>query len=194
MSQNEKSLKMATGNRNKFLEAKVILAEFHINLIQAELEKVEVQADDLEEVARFSAEAAARQIGGLLIVEDAGLFIQHLNGFPGPYSSYVLRKIGLEGILKLMEGVQDRAAYFKSAVAFCEAAGSPAMVFTGIVRGTISMERRGEGGFGYDPIFIPSEGDGRAFAEMNLQEKGLLSHRGRALREFGKWLAKTSGI
>ena len=192
MSQNEKSLRMVTTNRNKFLEAKNILAEFHINLIQVEQNRVEIQADNPEEVARFSAEAAARQLGGSLIVEDAGLFIQHLRGFPGPYSSYILSKIGLDGVLKLMEGVQDRKAYFKSAVAFCEAAGSPVMVFTGVVEGTISWERRGEGGFGYDPLFIPSEGDGRTFAEMSSLEKASLSHRGKALREFGKWFTKTN--
>jgi XTP/dITP diphosphohydrolase len=187
MSQKEKSLRMVTSNRNKFLEAKDILAEFQINLTQADLERLEIQADELEEVAKFSAEAATRLLGGSLIVEDAGLFIQHLNGFPGPYSSYILRKIGLEGILKLMEGVKNRGAYYKSAVAFCEDAESPAMVFAGVVKGTISWDRRGESGFGYDPLFIPSQGDGRTFAEMGPSEKGLLSHRGRALRQFGRW-------
>jgi XTP/dITP diphosphohydrolase len=90
-----------------------------------------------------------------------------------------------------MEGVSVREAYYKSAVAFCKAAETSVMVFTGVVKGTISWDKRGEGGFGYDPIFIPSHGDGRTFAEMNPSEKGLLSHRGRALREFGEWFTRT---
>jgi len=191
MSQNVKTLKMVTTNQNKFLEAKTILAEFSINLTQVEEERVEIQADDLEEVAKSSAEAAACRVGAPLIVEDAGLFIQHLNGFPGPYSSYVLRKIGLDGILKLMEGAQDRQALFESVVAFWEASESAVMVFMGIAEGTISCQKRGEGGFGYDPIFIPSEGDGRTFGEMSPLEKGRFSHRGRALRKFGRWLTQT---
>ena len=191
MSQKERTLKMMTTNRNKFLEAKAILAGFNINLTQVEEERVEIQADDLEEIARFSAETAAHLIGVPLIVEDAGLFIQRLNGFPGPYSSYTLRKIGLDGILKIMEGVQDRGACFKSVVAFCSAPQNHAVVFIGVVTGTISLEKRGEGGFGYDPLFIPLEGDGRTFAEMSPLEKGGLSHRGRALREFGGWFTQT---
>ncbi|MFB0543315.1 MAG: non-canonical purine NTP pyrophosphatase [Candidatus Bathyarchaeia archaeon] len=63
-------------------------------------------------------------------------------------------------------------------------------IFTGVVEGRISEERRGEGGFGYDPLFIPSEGDGRTFAEMTPSEKNRFSHRGRALREFGEWFTK----
>lgn len=188
MSQRE--LRMVTSNRHKFLEAKLILAEFQVNLVQVDEEKVEIQADDVEEVAGFSAETASHQLGFPIIVEDAGLFIHSLEGFPGPYSSYTLSRIGLEGILKLMGEASDRGAYFKSAVAFCDSEGGPALVFTGVVEGRISGERRGEGGFGYDPIFIPSEGDGRTFAEMSPQEKSLLSHRGRALRKFGKWFTK----
>jgi len=180
-----------TANRNKFLEAKAILTEFNINLTQVEEERVETQADDLEEIARFSAETAAHLIDAPVIVEDAGLFIQHLNGFPGPYSSYTLRKIGLDGILRLMEGVQNRGACFKSAVAYCSAPQDRAVVFIGLVGGTISSKKRGEGGFGYDPLFIPSEGDGRTFAEMSPLEKGRLSHRGRTLREFGGWFTQT---
>jgi len=191
MSQKEKTLKMMTTNRNKFLEAKTILAEYNINLTQVEEGRVETQADDLEEIARFSAETAVHLVGVPLIVEDDGLFIQHLNGFPGPYSSYTLRKIGLDGILKLMEGAQDRGACFKSVVAFCSAPQNRAIVFKGVATGTISLEKRGGGGFGYDPLFIPSEGDGRTFAEMSPLEKGRLSHRGRALREFSGWFTQT---
>lgn len=192
MSQRE--LRMVTGNRHKFLEAKLILAEFQVNLVQVDVEKVEIQAEDLKEVARFSAENAAHRLGGTLIVEDAGLFIHHLKGFPGPYSSYVLRTVGLEGILRLMEGAPDRGAYFKSAVAFCGRVRGTVEIFTGVVEGRISEERRGKGGFGYDPIFIPSEGDGRTFAEMSPLEKNLLSHRGRALRKFGRGLTKSYNI
>ncbi|RJS89056.1 XTP/dITP diphosphatase [Candidatus Bathyarchaeota archaeon] len=185
-----RELRMVTGNRHKFLEARLILAEFQVDLLQVDAKRLEIQAEDVEEVARFSAEDAARRLGGPLIVEDAGLFIHHLGGFPGPYSSYVLRTIGLEGVLRLMKGASDRRAHFKSAIAFCEAPGRTPRVFTGVVEGVISKERRGEKGFGYDPIFIPLEGDGRTFAEMETEEKGRLSHRGRALRKFAEWFTR----
>ena len=187
MCQKEKSLKMITSNHHKFNEAKHILSEFGIQLVRVDVRRVEIQAENVEEIARYSIETAAASIGGPAITEDAGLSIRHLNGFPGPYSSYVLSKIGLQGILRLMEGISDREAHFMSAIAFCESTSKPVRVFNAIAEGTISRETRGTHGFGYDPIFIPSEGDGRTFAEMKLEEKNQLSHRAKALKEFGRW-------
>ena len=79
---------------------------------------MEIQDENLENIAKASAIDAAKKCGLPVIVEDAGLFIEALNGFPGPYSSYVNKTIGVGGILKLMNNVKDRSAYFLSAVAF----------------------------------------------------------------------------
>ncbi len=177
---------MATGNLHKYREARQVLSELGVDLRHLKVDRVEIQADDLADIAAYSAEQVAAE-GRPIVVEDAGLFIDHYGGFPGPYSSYALSTIGLGGVLKLMEGVKDRGASFQSVVAFRH--GGEARCFRGVVRGRIAHGIRGTGGFGYDPIFIPDEGDGRTFGEMTAEEKNALSHRARAFRSFGEWFA-----
>ena len=105
---------------------------------------------------------------------------------PGPYSSYVYRKIGKEGILKLLEGCDNRRARFKSVVVF-SSPDSEIKYFRGVVEGKISRTVRGESGFGFDPIFEPDELSGRTFGELSIEEKNEISHRSRALRSFAEW-------
>jgi XTP/dITP diphosphohydrolase len=119
-------------------------------------------------------------VPGDFIVEDSGIFIEPLDGFPGVYSAYVLRTVGNPGILRLLGDRKDRGAVFRSCFGHFDHSRGP-MVVTGECRGTISFEERGSGGFGYDPIFIP-EGDERTFAEMQIEDKNLVSHRGKALK------------
>jgi XTP/dITP diphosphohydrolase len=176
---------MATGNPHKYREAREILSEYGVKLGHLRVEKVEIQADDPEEIAMYSLDQI--EDGRPLFVEDAGIFIDHFGGFPGPYSEYALRKIDLPGILKLMEGIEEREASFLSVVAYRHDDGR--MCFRGEVKGTISRRIRGTNGFGYDPIFIPDEGDGRTFGEMEMGEKNAFSHRARAIRSLGVWLA-----
>ena len=175
----------ATSNRNKFLEAYEILSKLGIILKWLRITKVEIQSDLLDEIARKSALEIAKRTGKHIVVEDDGLFIEALNGFPGPYSSFVYRTIGLKGVLKLLEGVEDRVAYFKSVVAYAEPNGF-VKTFEGRIDGTISLEPRGEEGFGYDPIFIP-ESYNKTFAELGLKIKNTISHRRRAFENFAKW-------
>jgi len=119
-------------------------------------------------------------------VEDSGFFVEELNGFPGTYSKYVQETIGNEGILKLLEGKENRNAYFKTVIGYCDENG--VKLFKGIVRGKVSEEIRSKGfGFAYDSIFIP-EGEDRTFAEMTAEEKSEISHRKRAFEEFKKHL------
>lgn len=181
----ERILWMGTRNKNKYREARTILSSMGISLKLLDVDRVEIQADDPAEIAIYSLkniESGSRPIA----VEDAGLFIDGLNGFPGAYSSYILKTIGLEGVLKLMEKMEDRDAKFKSAVAY--KFRDRLECFIGFVEGKIATEIRGSQGFGYDPIFIPREGDGRTFGEMDLEEKNTLSHRARAFRKLGEWL------
>jgi non-canonical purine NTP pyrophosphatase (RdgB/HAM1 family) len=86
-----------------------------------------------------------------------------------------------------MGSVRERKAYFQTTVAFCTPSARP-VSFTGRVNGVLVRRPKGRHGFGFDPIFVPSEGDGRTFAEMRTNEKNLLSHRGRAFFEFFNWL------
>ncbi len=178
------TLYMVTRNAGKFEEARLELSRFNIELRQIDADKLEVQSDDVVVIAARAAEAAYREFRVPLIVDDTGLFINALNGFPGPYSSYVLRTIGLKGVLRLMSGIDDRSACFRTAVAYADDSGVKA--FTGETCGRLALSPRGSSGFGYDPIFIP-QGESRTYAEMDVGEKNRLSHRGKALRSFATW-------
>ena len=137
------------------------------------------------EIARGKAAYAYEQLKTPLIADDTGVFIDALNGFPGPYAAYVLNTIGNSGVLKLMEGQKDRNARFITAIAFADTNG--VRVFTGTIDGRIAQAPRGEMGFGYDPIF--ETGD-KTLAEIPLEEKSRISHRARALAAFHDWFLK----
>jgi XTP/dITP diphosphohydrolase len=180
---------MATGNYNKYREAQSVLLEFDVDLRIFEMDRIEIQADDPKEVAKFSVKQIEKADTCPIVVEDAGLFIDHYLGFPGVYSSYALRTVGLQGILKLMEGLENRDAKFQSVVAYRY--GMKIWTFRGVVKGRISKSIRGTGGFGYDPIFIPEEAEGKTFGEMMTEEKSSISHRAKAFKDLGKWLASS---
>jgi len=175
-----------TSNRGKVEEASVVLGEFGFQVIPFNARKLEVQSESLEEVAVKAAESLMGRVPEPFFVEDSGLFVESLNGFPGPYSSYVYRTIGLKGLLKLLEDIDDRRAKFVAVVALCYE--HEIRVFRGEVGGVISEEARGYGGFGFDPVFVP-KGFNRTFAEMSLNEKCKVSHRAKALRAMGRYLA-----
>lgn len=176
----------ATGNINKFNEARGVLAEYGISVAMLKIKTVEIQDDDIENIAKARALNALHEVNLPLIVEDAGLFIDALKGFPGPFSSYVYKTIGLNGIIKLLNGVEDRRAHFKSAVVFCDPSGE-LKCFIGVSNGRIAREPRGSSGFGFDPIFEPDERPTKTFGEMGIEEKNLFSHRAKALRRFAEW-------
>ena len=178
-----------TSNLNKATEVAQILGSFRINVEHVDLRLAEIQSDSLEEVAEASALEAANRVGRPVIVEDSGLFIKSLNGFPGPFSSYVQKTIGNKGVLRLMEGIDDREASFRSVVAYCDEKRK-ALSFTGDVAGKISYEEKGEV-WAFDPIFIPDQNGDKTYAEMGPVEKNRISHRRRALEKFAKWYSKT---
>ena len=177
-----------TGNIHKFREASAVLSEFNISTAMLNLETTEIQSDNIDEIAEASVLEAGQKSNMPVFVEDAGLFIKALSGFQGPYSSYVYRTLGCQGILKLMKDVAKRDAYFYSSVAFCDS-GNPHSLkcFSGKVDGKITLRARGIRGFGFDPIFEPSAEPSRTLAEMTLHKKNQYSHRARALRKFAAW-------
>ena len=179
-----------TGNIHKFNEACHVLAEYKVATALLRVKASEIQDDNIENIAKASVMDAVERCRLPIFVEDAGLFIDALNGFPGPYSSYVYRTIGTKGILKLMKEVEKRDAYFHSVVAFCSPKESP-KCFHGKVKGKISQEERGNSGFGFDPIFKPSSSPNRTFAEMTTEEKNKFSHRAQTLRKFAEWYTST---
>ncbi len=176
-----------SGNINKFNEASQILAEYKIAVaLLRKIDAVEIQDDNIENIAKRSAVDVVRRKSLPIIVEDAGLFIDALKGFPGPYSSYVYRKVGNSGILRLMENVNDRGACFKSAVAYLSPEMKYPLCFKGEFSGEIVEESIGSKGFGFDPIFRPHDSK-KTFAEMSLAEKNQHSHRALAFRKFAEW-------
>lgn len=181
---------VVTSNKSKGEEALEILRKLGVRARLVLMKKVEIQSESLEEIALHAARTAYINLRKPLVVDDSGLFIEALNGFPGPYSSYVYSKIGLRGILKLMENIDDRRACFKTALALI----LPPLekVYTGTVCGYIAREPRGSHGFGFDPIFIP-EGYTVTYAELSMEEKNRISHRFKAYKAMVEDLV-TKGI
>ena len=180
------TLKFVTGNENKFEEAREIGKSMGIEIEHEDLEYEEIQADTLEEVVKSSVQEVYEIVEEPCFVEDAGLFINCLNGFPGPYSSYVFKTLGNEGVLKIMNDRSDRSAEFRSVIGFCDSDGN-LEIFRGRAEGKILKEEKGEEGFGYDPIFMPEGSENESFAEMSVDMKNNFSHRSAAIEKFVKW-------
>lgn len=178
-------LAFVTSNKWKFSEAEKILNKYGINIIHANILLEEKRGESVEEIAEDCAIHAFSLLGKPLFVEDSGLFVLSLNGFPGTSSAWVLKKIGNEGLIRLLAG-KPRDAEFRCCAAYTED-GIRTRVFSGSVRGMIANEPRGNKGFGYDPIFIP-KGEENTFAE-NPSLKERLSHRTVALQKLGEFLS-----
>lgn len=183
-----KKIFFITGNKGKVAEASQKFSEIKIQLFQKNLGYPEIQANSLEEVADFGLDYVSKQLVPPFILEDAGLFIDSFNGFPGVYSAYVYHTLGCKGILKLLENIEEsrRTAVFKSVYGLINSRGEK-LFFVGESHGKISFEMKGDNGFGYDPVFIP-RGSDRTFAEMDVLEKNLFSHRGKALNKLTAYL------
>ena len=179
----------ATNNVNKFNEARKILAKNKIAIGMLRIKSLEIQSESLEEIAQSSVTEAFERYRLPMVVEDAGLFVDALNGFPGPYAAYVYRTVGNKGLLRLMEDVDNRRAKFKSVVAYFSSQVKSPVCFDGTVTGEIVRKERrasNEMGFGFDPIFKPDNSD-KTFAQMDVVEKCKRSHRAAAFRKFAEW-------
>jgi len=180
-------LTLVTHNPGKVREFRAGLAGVPVELHHLDRTYHELQADTLEEVASFGLQELAAELDGDFCLEDSGLFIDALHGFPGVYSAYVLRTAGLNGVLKLLKGSEDRRARFASVIAL--SLHGETHLFRGESHGSIARAPKGSGGFGYDPIFIP-EGSSTTFGAMPIEAKMALSHRGRALSKLSEFLAR----
>jgi XTP/dITP diphosphohydrolase len=177
-------LVFASSNKHKYQEAKEILKPFGIRLEFYNFTPVEIQSDSINQIAKKKSLDAYAKCKKPVIVEDVGLFVKSLGGFPGPYSSYVYKTIGNAGIIGLIK--RKRNAQFLSVVAYCDNKKRPTS-FEGITRGRISTKPKGKG-WGYDPIFIP-RGRNKTYGEIS--DKNLISHRYRALVKFASWFVRT---
>lgn len=177
-----------TSNPGKFREAQTILKTFGVKLIRKPAKGIEIQSDSLEKVARVCAENAYRRFRVPLLVEDSGLFINALNGFPGVYSADIYNQVGCEGILRLLAQERRKSAKFVCALAYADKSG--VRLFRGVVHGSIARRIFRGAGFGYDPVFIPS-GYSKPFSALP-KIKAALSHRARAFQALGRHLMKKS--
>lgn len=181
---------LASNNGKKIAELSAILASFGIE-IKAQrdygIEDVPETGLTFVENALIKARHAARQSGLPAIADDSGLCVPAIGGAPGIYSA----RYSGEGdagnnrkLLAALENVQDRRAYYVCLIVYLRHADDPLPIIAqGLWHGTIALEARGDGGFGYDPLFVPA-GDSRTAAEYSAAEKNSISHRARALAAF----------
>ena len=172
-------LYFVSSNSHKYKESKIILESFGIKLGFLKFNLEEIQSSSLKEIAEKKAKNAFLKCKKPIIIEDDGLFIDSLNGFPGPYSSYVFKTITNKGILKLVSS--KRKAKFVSIITYCDK--NILESFIAKLDGTISKSQKGKG-WGYDPIFVPKNSR-KTFAEID--HKNELSHRFKALKKFSNW-------
>jgi len=179
-------LVLASGNPDKVAELVQLLGDrFVIERRPPDVPETVEDQPTLAGNARKKAGEVAAATGAPALSDDTGLFVDALGGGPGVRTArYAGERAtadqNVDKLLRELSDVEDRRAQFRTCVALAWPDGRD-MVVEGVVDGVITAERHGNGGFGYDPVFAPAEGDGRTFAQMSPVEKGALGHRGRAL-------------
>ncbi|MBI5390826.1 RdgB/HAM1 family non-canonical purine NTP pyrophosphatase [Candidatus Woesearchaeota archaeon] len=179
------TITLITHNPNKVKEFKYILEPL-VTVNHLDLEYPELRSDSNQDIAEMSAKQLAEKFQKQVVVEDSGIFIEALGGFPGTCSAYCYKRIGLDGILKLMKGTKDRRAYYLSAIALCEPGKKP-ISFIGKDEGTIALKKTGKFGWGHDPIFIP-KGKKQTYGVLKEKMQGPNLHRRRSLELLKKYL------
>jgi XTP/dITP diphosphohydrolase len=186
-------LVLATANPDKAREIAALLDGFEVVPRPSDVGEVEETGETLEDNARLKAVALVSATGCAAVADDTGLEVEALDGAPGVYSArfageHATYADNVGKLLESMSGVENRRARFRT-VALARFPDGREVVAEGMVDGVITTSARGDGGFGYDPVFQPDEGDGRTYAEITLDEKNALSHRGRAFRALAAHLS-----
>ena len=192
-------LLFASQNRHKIEEIKPLLPPYIEVLSLSEVkyfEEIPETSPTLEGNALQKAQFIFEKFQMPCFADDTGLEIEALEGRPGVYSARYAGEDksaddNIQKILRELEGVENRSAVFKTVIALVGVSDKP-ILFEGIVKGSITKDKRGSNGFGYDPVFMP-EGYSKTFAQMSLEEKNKLSHRSRAVKKFAEWLGNRVG-
>lgn len=188
-------LVFATHNDNKLKEVQQLLPE-NIELLSLKdvecFDEIPETGDTLEENAKIKADFVTQTYGLDCFSDDTGLLVNALDGAPGVYSARYAgeQKKASDNMAKLLselEGGTDRSAHFKTVVHLNLKGES--FTFDGIVKGQITTEQHGKGGFGYDPIFRP-DGYNKTFGELPPETKNTIGHRGRAIQKLVEFLKK----
>lgn len=178
-------LTFITGNAAK---AEQLERHLHHTVAHKKLDLLEIQSLNLREVIEHKAKEAHKQVGGRVLVEDTALTFKALGKLPGPLIKWFLGELDNDGLCKLLDGYQDRAAIAESVFGLYD--GETLHVFEGSAAGVIAAEPRGEQGFGWDPIFIP-EGHTKTWGEMDAEEQKHTSMRRIALKKLEAHLLRS---
>lgn len=179
------SITIVTSNPLKVAEITPILSELGIGVRWKRQSLPEIQSRSLRTVVRWKLSVVPESVGDIL-VEDSGLFVTSLRGFPGVYSSYIARTIGVSGLLRLLRG-RRRQAEFRTAVGI--RVREKTYIHVSRIRGEVATWPRGRCGYLLDRLFVPS-GSRRTLGEISLHERGELSQRRLAVKLFAKDLAR----
>jgi len=186
---NKTFITFITGNRNKLEEVRSILKtnqeDTHYSIKSLDIDLPEIQGEP-EYVIQEKCKSASLQLNGPIIVEDTSLCFNALGGLPGPYIKWFMKKIGLDGLNKLLLGYEDKTIEAKCIFGYQENRDSQIHYFTGITKGTL-VEPRGNMNFGWDPVFLP-EGYNETYGEMDNETKNSISHRFKALQLLKEFL------
>ena len=193
------ALLVATGNSHKTGEIRTILGSgYDVSDLKSHpyLPEVEETGTTFLENATLKAVEISKQVDGLVLSDDSGLEVDALNGEPGVYSARYAGEPGNDAannarLLQAMEGEERRSARFSCVMVLAQD-GEVLASFEGAVEGRVINELHGDGGFGYDPLFVP-EGYEQTFAELGENIKNQLSHRARAMNRVAGWLAEHAG-
>lgn len=173
---------LVTGSDAKAREASEILGS---EIERADFDLPEIQAATVEDVAREKAREAFRRLERACVVEDSGLGFAAWSGLPGPYVKWFERAAGLAALCRSLDGFSDRRATASCVLAF--RSETQQLTAIGRIEGSIAREPRGNGGFGWDAIFVP-DGSDRTFSEMSAAEKNAISHRRKAWEELKRMI------
>jgi XTP/dITP diphosphohydrolase len=188
---NKKIISFASSNTEKISEVKKLLGEMGIEVWPIETELFELRSEDQDKVAVGKAKTAYSIIKKSVIAEDTGVYFEAYTNFPGTFPSYMFKALGYGGLLKLLEG-KNRKAHFKTIVAFYD--GDELKTFVGICKGKIAEKPDSlqflNPKLPYEAIFIP-DGSDKLLSRYSKEEKNLISHRGKAIRAFGRWYLRT---
>ncbi len=180
-----KTVTLVTSNESKVREAKSALKGW--NVLHMNVDVQEIKTSSMEETIVSKAKTAYHMIKKPVLVEDTGLFLDAYPSFPGTYTKFCIRLLGMDGILRLLQG-KIRTAKFETWLAWYD--GRTLRVFQGVSRGRIAEKagKAAEKKLPYDSVFIP-DGDTRTYSEMTKEEKAKTSHRAQAFLNFAKAMA-----
>jgi len=180
-------LKFVSSNQNKIKEVQFNLMKKNVQIEPVDIDLPEYQAETPDEVARLKILEAVKVLNtGPVIIEDTSLCFNALGGLPGVYIKWFLKKLGPDGLHKMLGSYEDKSAYAQTIFGYCEGPGKPVKLFNGVTNGSIVIPR-GSRDFGWDPCFLP-DGEKLTYGEMTKEQKDGVSHRAKALNLLAEYI------